>query len=235
MKSIFSCILILVLGGFFPGLISQELPPKPPVIEVSGNAAIKVVPDIMKWSLSIKVDSDDPIQAKKDNDRSVAQVLQILKEKGIEPKDIQTDGIKITKNYDYYGTKVKKYSVSNDIWFTLNNISGYDDFTSELIQIDNLYINSTALEYSKAAEIRIQARTDALLAAKKKAEEMAGVLNLTIGKPLFISEGSANYYPNPFNTETYAPGSTYSTTSTFREGVINIEATVKVVFELVNK
>jgi uncharacterized protein YggE len=234
MKNIFCCFSILVLAGSFTKLISQELP-KPPIIEVSGNAAIKVVPDIMKWFLSIKVDSDDPIQAKKDNDKSVAQVIQILKEKGIEPKDMQTGGIKIVKNYDFYGTKVKTYSVSNDIWFTLNNISGYDDFTSELIQIDNLYINSTVLEYSKAAEIRIQARTDALLAAKKKAEEMAEVLGLTIGKPLFISEGSANYYPNPFNAETYVPGSTYSTTSTFSEGVINVEATVKVVFELTNK
>jgi len=98
-----------------------------------------------------------------------------------------------------------------------------------------LYINSIQLEYSKAIETRIQARTNALLAAKKKAEEMAEVFGQSIGKPLYISEGTVSYYPNPFNSVTYDPGSTYSTTSTFSEGTINVEAKVKIIFELINK
>ena len=235
MRTILCYFSMLIIAAFANGLHAQEIPPKPPVIEVQGTATIKVIPDVMKWSLSVRIDSDDVIEAKNDNDRSVTKVLDLLKEKGVDPKDIQTGGVKITKNYDYYNKTVKKFNVSNDIWFTSNDISRYDEFTSALIVIDNLYINSTQLEYSRAIETRVQARTDALLAAKKKAEEMADVLGQTIGKPLFISEGSANYYPNPFNSVTYEPGSTYSTTSTFSEGTINVVASVKVVFELINK
>lgn len=235
MRTILCYFSMLIIAAFANGLHAQETPPKPPVIEVQGTATIKVIPDVMKWSLSVRIDSDDVIDAKNDNDRSVTKVLDLLKEKGVDPKDIQTGGVKITKNYDYYNKTVKKFNVSNDIWFTSNDISRYDEFTSALIVIDNLYINSTQLEYSRAIETRVQARTDALLAAKKKAGEMADVLGQTIGKPLFISEGSANYYPNPFNSVTYEPGSTYSTTSTFSEGTINVEASVKVVFELLNK
>jgi uncharacterized protein YggE len=157
---------------------------------------------------------------------------------GVDPKDIQTGGIKIIKNYDYYGSKVKKFTVTNDIWFTSNEISKYDDFTSELIVINNLYINSTQLEYSGARETRIKARTDALLAAKKKAEEMADVLGLAVGKPILIQEDQYYNYGNYTlsNSLTYDPGySTYGTGTTFSEGTINVEAKVRVTFELINK
>jgi hypothetical protein len=226
--------IIVVFAGT---LQAQEFPPKPPVIEVQGTAIIKVVPDIMKWSLSIKTDSDNVIDAKNDNDRSVLKVLDLLKDMGVDPKDIQTGGVKISKNYDYLGSKVKKFNVSNDIWFTSNEISRYDEFTSELIVINNLYINSTQLEYSKAIETRVQARADALLAAKKKAEEMADVLGQAVGKPILIQEDPGYYYGYSLsNTLSYEPGYTSTGTgTTFSEGTINVEAKVKVIFELINK
>jgi len=237
MKNILCCISMVVIIVFAGTLQAQEFPPKPPVIEVQGTAKIKVVPDMMKWSLSIRIDSEDVIDAKKENDRSVIKVLDLLKDKGVDPKDIQTGGVKITKNYDYYGTKVLKFNVSNDIWFTLNEISRYDEFTSELIVINNLYINSTQLEYSKAIETRILARADALLAAKKKAEEMADVLGQAVGKPILIQEEQGNYYGySQSNTLSYEPGYTLTGTgTTFSEGTINVEGKVKAIFELINK
>lgn len=237
MKKILCYFSMLIITAFANGLQAQENPPKPPVIEVQGTATIKVIPDVMKWSLSIRIDSDDVVEAKKDNDRSVSKILDLLKDKGIDTKDIQTGGVKITKNYEYIGSTVKKYNVSNDIWFTSNNISRYDEFTSALIVIDNLYINSTQLEYSRAIETRVQARTDALLAAKKKAEEMADVLNQAVGKPILIQEEPGYYYGYSLsNTMSYEPGySTSGTGTTFSEGTINVEARVKVVFELINK
>lgn len=232
-----SVLTLLVLAN---AAEAQEFQPKPPVIEVHGTATIKVVPDIMKWSLSIRVDSDDAVEAKKECDRSVMKILDLLKEKTIESKDIQTGGLKIIKNYDYYGNKNKKYNVSNDIWFTLNDISRYDEFTSALIVIDDLYINNINLDYTKSIETRIQARSDALLAAKMKAEEMAGVLAQSVGKPILIQEEPAYFYGNTMsnvmNYETGITGiSSLGIGTTFSEGTINIEARVKVVFELLNK
>lgn len=237
MKYIFCYFSLLTVLAFSGKINAQELLPKPPVIEVQGTATIKVVPDIMKWSISLRVDSDDVIEAKNDNDRSVSKVLDLLKGKGVDPKDIQTGGVKITKNYDYYNKTAKKFNVSNDIWFTSNEISRYDEFTSELIVINNLYINSTQLEYSKAIETRVQARSDALLAAWKKAEDMAGVLGQAVGKPVLIQEEPAYYYGYSMsNVISNEPGySTYGTSTTFSEGTINVEAKVKVVFELLNK
>lgn len=81
------------------------------------------------------------------------------------------------------------------------------------------------------------AREDALLAAKKKAEDMAAVLNMAVGKPVMISEVSNKYYPNPFNvsTENNNISNLDIKQDLFKAGLINVTASVKVVFNLVDR
>jgi hypothetical protein len=225
------CILLYAIV-----LHAQDKPPVP-TIEVFGSANIKVVPDLMKWDMNVQVENDDLGLAKEENDKSVSKVLTFLKEEGIENKDIQTQGIRVSKNNNIYNSNAKKFTASDEIWFTLKDINRYDKITTGLLKIDNVFISNTFLEYSKAIEIKVQARTDALNAAKKKAENMASVLGQSIGRPLLIQEEPNTYYPNPFNasTENLGTRSFTETNSTFSEGTINIEAKVKVVFELINQ
>ena len=230
----------LILTGtvlFVSALNAQDFPSSDsPKIEVTGTANIKVVIDLMKWSLTVKADDNNVNSAKNSVDNSVEEILRILKEKNIDSKDIQTGGIKIMKNYDYYGKKLKEFTVSNDIWFTLKDISRYEEFASAIILVENVFINNTGLDYSKAIETRQQARTDGLLAAKLKAEQMANVLGSAVGNPLLIQETPMTYYPNPFNSTTYGPTyQNYGNSSTFSEGTIDISARVRVIFELINK
>ena len=206
-------------------------------IEVYGTASVKVKPDIMKWEISIDVDNDNVSFAKKNNDKSTLAVLNVLKSLGINEKDIQTQGLKITKNYVNQYSDTKKYSASNSIWLTINDINMYDNLTDELMKIEYVFIRSTNLEYLKAPEVRIKARSDAIDAAKRKAEEMAGALGLTIGKTIHIEEIPIgfNYYPysNSLNNVTNIQDFSSSSYSTyFSEGLINIEAKVKIIFEL---
>jgi len=238
MKNFLAALFVLIFGIIVTSLSAQDFPvPKPPVIEVYGTANIKVEPDIINWTLSIIVSHDDLITAKKEHDKSLSNVLELLREKGLIQADIKTGGIRLTRNTQQY-TQEKKFTVSNEVWFTFNDITKYDILTSELFQIENVFISGTYLEYSGAIETRIKAREDAVNAAKKKAEEMAAVLGVAIGKPLLIQEepSYSGNYPNPFNTSTEVDNysSNYSSTL-FSKGTINVEAKVKVVFELINK
>lgn len=213
--------------------IGQE---KPPGIEVIGTASISVTPDIMKWTVDIQNDNDNVQEAKNRNDATIIKVLDILKNYGIEEKDIKTSGIRMTKKQYRYGDE-KKYNVTNTVWFTLENIAKYDLLTNDLIKIEDVLITNTSLEYSKAIETRNQARTNALNAAKEKAVKMAEALGMTIGKPLLIQEeptfdwglGWSNYLQN--NVQNYAVDMP-SSSQHFSEGMLKIEAKVKVVFEL---
>jgi uncharacterized protein YggE len=234
MKNIPIITFIIPLFIFsFIKLYSQE---KPPSIEVYGTAIIKVVPDKMNWNINVQVEMDDVKEAKIQNDKSVSKVLNILEDEGIPSKEIQTGGIKIEKKYRPYSYEEKKYSVTNNIWFTVSNIEKYDLLTEKLIDIDNVYINNIILESTKEIETREQARIDALNAANIKAEKMASALGMSIDEPLLIQEVSGYYYSSFSNaiSDIGTRGIT-DVESTFSAGTINVEARVIVTFKLLSK
>ena len=220
------CLLIL-----FINTRAQE---KQATIAVSGNAVINVKPDIMKWEVSIEVYDDNLMKGKNQNDKSTFDVLNYVKEKGVSEKDIYTEGIRITKNISTY-KDTKRFTITNKIWFTINEFSLYDEMTTGLTEIEGVFIKNIYLDYSKSSELRIQARSDALLAARKKADEMAAVLNASVGKPIRIEEGATNYYPNPFNSVSSYNYGSVSDSQMFYEGQVKVEAKISVVFELITK
>ena len=227
MKKLFFAAALFSLFSFT--LFAQD---KPAVIEVTGSAEIKIVPDQMEMNVSINVDSDDLASGKNLNDESTSRVLDVLKKLNIPDKDIRTTGINMQKVKDTY-KKTVNYTVKNSISFKTSDISQYAIITQELIKIDNVYIQNTLLTSTKAIETRVKAREEALLAAKKKAEEMAAVLNMSIGSPVMITENPGTNYPNPFNNVMYN-GEEYkeSNAEIFKQGMISISSSVKVVFLL---
>lgn len=226
-KFLFSILFLFFLSG---NSFSQD---KSPVIEVFGTATISVVPDVMKWTVNIQVDNDNLQEAKNRHDAALIKVLDVLRQNGIEENQIKTSGVNTTKRLYKYGEE-KKFGVFNTIWFNLGSIEKYDFLTRELIKIEDVYVSSTVMEYSKAIDTRVQARTNALNVAKEKATKMAETLGMTIGKPLLITEAQVDYWsPAQFNSyEQTRSFSSMESSVLFNEGLVNIEARVKVVFEL---
>jgi len=192
---------------------------------------------MMEMSIIVNVENDNLMTAKNRNDESTKKVLAALKKLNIDDKDIVTSGITMNKQHDSYSKRIY-YNVSNGINLKTSNIGSYESITTELISIEDVYINNTSMSSTKAIETRVLARENALLAAKKKAEDMAAILNMAIGKPLMITENINTYYPNPFNnvTTTYS-NAQYQEGSQdiFKAGYINVTASVKVVFNLTDK
>lgn len=204
---------------------------KPPVIEVTGNSEIKIEPDILDMSININVDNDELAAAKRLNDESTSKILAVLRRLNIEDKDVKTSGIIMQKIKDTYKNR-EYFSVNNSVEFRTSDLSLYESITEELIKIDNVYIQNTFLTSTKAIETRVKTRENALLAAKKKAEEMAAVLNMSLGNPVLITENPGSYYPNPFNVTSNMQPNYESNTEIFKSGLISITSSVKVVFLL---
>ena len=232
-KKILVSIIFIILPLF---LKAQDISlyQKTQTIEVFGSASVKVKPDIMKWEISVEVEDNNAANSKKLNDKSTIEVINLLKNKGISEKDIQTQGIRINKNYIYQYSETKKFTATNFIWFNTSDLNIYDNLTDELMKIENVFIKSVNLDYIKSSEIRSKARIDALNAAKKKAEEMSGAFGLTLGRPVKIDEVPLGYY-YPLTQNNVSNVQDYSSSEFslyFSEGMISIEAKVKIIFEL---
>jgi len=227
-------LIIFVLFLFIPLILNSQ--DKPPVIEVTGNAEIKIEADMMEVSIYVNVDDEDLISAKNKNDESTKKVLEALKDLNIEDKDIVTSGISMSKQNDTYNKRLY-YTVANWIMVKTPDISAYEGIMTKLIRIENVYVNNITLSSTKAIETRVKAREDALLAAKKKAEDMAAIFGMSIGKPVLITETSDVYYPNPFNVSTQNVNQSVWDRSQdlFKAGLVSVTASVKVVFALIDK
>lgn len=182
-------------------------------------------------SVSINVDNDELSAAKKMNDESTSKVLSVLKKLNIPDKDLRTSGINMQKIKDTYKNR-EYFTVNNSVEFRTSDISLYAEITQELIKIDNVYIQNTHLTSTKAIETRVKAREEALFAAKKKAEEMAAVLNMSIGNPVLITENQGSYYPSPFNVSYNTQPLMENNPEIFKSGMLSISSSVKVVFLL---
>lgn len=226
-------ILFLILSVLVcTTLYSQD---KQKVVEVTGSATIEVQPDLMNWDIRVQDDYDNLKSAVNNNESSVERILGFLKSQGVKSERISTSGLRIIKNSTYYDSKYKKYTVTNNVWFSISDINLYQKLADYFVSFDNVYISSTNLSASNEIETRKQARINALKAAKEKAEMMAAVFGKEIGEPLMISEEPVySYFSNTMMNNVYTPGERTESDSgpSFSRGMVSVTAKVKVTFLL---
>lgn len=215
-------------------LIAQEVK-QIPQISVSGEGIIKVVPDEAIITVSVENTSKESVEAKKANDIVVDKVLKLIKKKGINEKDFQTQRLNLYQNYDY-NTKKKNFVASQTIAIYLKDLSKYDDLMLELVETGINGIQGVDFKSSKIKELEKQARKDALLNAKAKAEDYVSVLvGQKVGKALLISDNSQTNYPQPLYNgmmKTMAMSDESSPRETLAIGEIQIISNVSVTFVL---
>ena len=116
----------------------------------------------------------------------------------IDDKDVQTQYIRLSKNYDYK-TKKYKFVANQSISILLKDLNKYESLMTGLMdsginRIDGIYFSTSNID-----DLKAQARVKAIQNAKLKAEEYAGALDQSIGKAIKISEFQATNYPMPRN------------------------------------
>jgi uncharacterized protein YggE len=128
------------------------------------------------------------------------------------------------------------YYAATEVMFRLTEMDRYDDFWMKLSEYNHVGIKSVSFEISDETKYHAELRQRALLAAKEKAEQMAGVLDSGIGEPLVIEEtpfASGLQYESArmMATEDVAMGGGQSAVA---PGRITLEAQVTVVYRLIN-
>ena len=228
MKTI-SIILLLLINTV---LMSQNT--VQPTVYVTGEGVIQVVPDQVVINVQVENKGNNPKELKKKNDRIVSEVLLFVKNMKIDDKDVKTQYIRLHKNYDYQ-TKTYHYVANQSIGIKLKDLSKYESLMNGLLESGINRIDGISFSTSNSEELKSQARIKAVLDAKKKAEEYAGVLNQKIGKAISISEFTNNINPAPMNNKVFMTMSSESSGTeqqTISLGEIEIRTTINVRFLL---
>ena len=174
-------------------------------ITVIGEGKVTVEPDIARVTIGVETVKNSVEEASAENKVAVEAVLAALADAGIADKDIQTSGFNIYA--DRYGpegpladTEVR-YRVSNNVTVVIRNLDNVGEILDAAVAAgaNNIYGVEFSLEDPSQAEP--DARSIAVADAEAKAEELAGLMGVSKGHVISISEvvgGGGGYYSNNF-------------------------------------
>lgn len=207
---------LLLLFAFFTTFASFSQVVQQPLVQVVGEGTVTVVPDKVVIKARVEHTGKSAAEVKRQNDSVVNQVIKYLKSEGIPAKNIQTDYIRLNKEYDY-NNKENFFSANQAISIHLDDLKKYEEIMSGLLNSGLNRIDGIEFKTSSEEKLKSEARKKAILDAKKKAEEYSAALGQKIGKAFSITEMEGQQYQPVYRvmkmessdsaqSETIAPG-----------------------------
>jgi len=231
-------LVVLALGLWPSSLLAQDQ--TRPLITVTGQAEIMVVPDEAVFKLQVISQDKDLLVAQAKNDETVKAVLALGRRYQIPPNLMQTDNISLSERYtDEEATKKPPvflgYTVSKRVALVLRDMSKAEALLSDIFKAKVSRIEDVDFRTTQLRKYKDQARAMAIKAAQEKAIALTKEIGQTIGKAYSIVETSprdTNYSQNVSNTMGLVRGEYSNDEDTIALGQISITARVIVSFEL---
>lgn len=161
------------------------------LFSVSGEGSVSVKPDMATISLGIVVQSPSVTEGQKKANEKIDQTVIALKRLGLEEKDLKTTAYNIYPNYSYVGGKqsLSGYNVSIDMSVKVRNFDLLNQVIDAATRSGVNQLGAIVFELEKKDEALNQARAEAVKAAKEKAQKLAALAGLRLGKLINVSEG----------------------------------------------
>jgi uncharacterized protein len=189
-----------VAGG--PSLsINQISTNKMSTFDVAGESKISTIPDQAEVNMGITV-NEGTVKAAQDKANSVINAInEQLGTLGVDKKDIKTENYSLYPIYDYQtgaGQNITGYTVNANLKVTMTDFAKLNQAIDLATGAGANQIGgiSFTLSDEKKAETEEQARKEAIDNAKEKAEKLASLAGMRLGKIVNVAEApSMPEYP----------------------------------------
>ena len=221
---------LLILAITTTTMMAQNSTP-PPTIDVTGEGIVRVVPDEVTINIRVENTGENTKTLKEQNDATISEVLKFLKKMNIEDKDVKTEYMNLSKNYDY-NSKTYTFAANQSLSVKLRDLKKYEPVMKGLIDTGINRIDGVSFSSSNKEALESQARKKAVENAQMKAKEYVSVLNQTVGKAVSISEFQNSVGPQPMYKMEMMDSSAGGGNQTISLGEMEIRTTVNVSFLL---
>jgi uncharacterized protein YggE len=179
-------------------------------IWVNGQGKITITPDLATLSLGVSAQTTTVAEAQSRASAAMDKVMAALISSGISNNDIQTQYFNIQQvtrwNDADQQEVVTGYRVSNMVVARIRAMDKVGNIIDAVVAAggDFIRINGINFTVEKPEQFYAQARELAMKDAKAKADELARLAGVTLGKATFVSEGSSQSIP--YLRESYGSG-----------------------------
>lgn len=171
-------------------------------ILVSGQGTMSVAPDLALISLGVETTAATVSDANAGAAAAMDAVLAAARANGVKNKDIQTRHFNIYPQYDYVeetlsGRRTSRqvltgYRVSNSANVKLRELDSVGDIIDAVVTAggDDVRINNIRFTLEDTKPMMERLREMAVWDAKSKAQHLAKLSGVQLGRLIYISEGS---------------------------------------------
>jgi uncharacterized protein YggE len=178
-------------------------------VSVVGISKVAVVPNIAEISMGVTVSKPTASEAVAANNAEMNRLIEALKGRGVEPRDIQTSNISISPQYSRPSepgpgvpdeatvAKVVGYEVSDTLRVTARDRAKLGDLLAAATEAGSNQLYGMVFRIDDREAILTSLRDKAFDDAKKKAEMYARRSGMILGTVVQITESEGGMYAAP--------------------------------------
>jgi len=237
--------LVLIMGTIYLAILSWNAVKEHDYIGISvqqrhsitiiGEGKVTGVPDVAKIQLGYSIEKKTVAEAQKDNTAKMNQMIDQLKNNfKIDSLDIQTANYYISPQYDWSNGKqsLRGYSVSQDLNVKVRQMDQVSNILDAAGSIGLNQVGNLSFEIDNPETLKQQAREKALAQAKDKADALAKIVGVKLGRVISFSESSSQPMPIYSNYKLDASVSGGGAAPSIETGSNEITITATVEYEI---
>ena len=206
---------------------------------VTGEGEVSVTPDIANLRLGIEAQAETVNEALTQATEAMNKVMDTLTDNGVAEKDIQTQYFNIRKvtrwDRDKEEEVVIGYMVTNVVTAKIRDIDKAGLIIDAVVEAggDLTRVDSISFSVDDPSAYYEEARAKAIADAKSKAEQLAELAGVILGKPTYISEGGIQI-PTPRVMVEEAAMKEAAVPTPISPGEMEISLTVQIVYAILD-
>lgn len=192
-------------------------------ITVNGSGTVSTVPDQAQFCFGVENRADSPEQASGANAADAAALIKALKDAGVASKNLQTQSVSVTPEYNDAETKVIGYLATNSICAT-TSVADAGATVDAAMKGGADRVDGPTLTKAESEKLYDDALRAAVANARGRAQVLADAAGVEVGEVFSIDETSEPSGPIAYDMAlTAAP-------TPVEPGTQDVEATVTVTF-----
>jgi len=209
-------------------------PRTPDTFTISGEGKVTGQPTLAQVSLGLYSEGLDVPKVQDANAAKVNGIIDAMKQMGIAADDLQTSNYSIQPKYQYTdgNQNIVGYSVSQSLNVKVRDLTKVGAVISKAGELGANQVNGVTFTIDDPTDLQAQARTKAIADARKKAEDLAKTLGVSIVRITTFSENSNTPQPPMFYGNVAAAPSAKAITPDIQPGSLDVTSDVSVTFEI---
>jgi len=188
--------------------LAATLPAYAGAITIEGRGEVRAAPDMATINSGVTTQAATAREALDANTAAMSELIEALKESGIEARDIQTSGFSVNPNYVYSDARddmgyslpprINGYQVSNSVTVVVRDLEQLGAILDQSVTVGANTVNGVSFSVADPSSLLDEARRAAFADARAKAELYADVAGAELGELESISERQDFNGPQPY-------------------------------------